>query len=149
MDGANVRGSVPFADMITRWCLSSRFRTTATRSPSGETAGGSARRQRPLRLHGVRLGVAVLGRRGLPIRNRHSPKARGGVRLRGHHDIAQSFSSIGVAGNDLGFDGFAGTSVDAAAPSITTSFDGVIDYSLAGGHIRCASANHRLILTRR
>jgi hypothetical protein len=91
-------------------------------------------------------------------------------------DITQSFSSIGVAGNDLGFDlsrnhngiptlveqltpdsylsyfpndGFAGTSVDAAASSITTSFDGVIDYSLAGGHIRCASANHRLILTRR
>lgn len=90
--------------------------------------------------------------------------------------ISQSFSSIGVAGHDLGFDlsrnhngvptlveqvapdtyvlyfpndGFAGTSVDNTDSAISTAFDGVIDYSVAGRHLQCAAANHRLVMTRR
>jgi hypothetical protein len=90
--------------------------------------------------------------------------------------IAQSFSSIGVAGHDLGFDlsrnhngvptlveelapaahlsyipndGFAGTSVNTGDSSISTSFDGSIIYSSPGAHAECASMHHLMTLTRR
>jgi hypothetical protein len=88
----------------------------------------------------------------------------------------QSFSGIGVAGHDLGFDGsrnhdgtptlveqvgseaylsyrpnngFAVTTVKGAPLTISTSFDGVIDYSVAGTHVRCESAQHRLVMMRK
>src|SRR5262245_46266110 len=107
----------------------------------------------------------------------HIPKdTHFSVTVHGTASGPQSFPSIGVAGQDLGFDssdnddgipmlveqvgpdaylryrpynGLAGTRVDETVPAISTSFDGTIEYSAAATHLQCQSAHHRLLMTRR